>query len=769
MPGWGRANDVADVETAPEGDVRPRLGPRTWAWLGLLMAAAVAVTVLIANPAEALYVPPMMIAVGMGTILGGTVVGALVALAGVVAVLVLHGLDATGAYLGVVLLVAAGLADRVAGGLSKGNTRADDSLALLSVLIAALHRVAETPGVRDADATLPGLLRESAGEGILVWRTTHGEPEAVAGASHLEDADAVAEVVRQVAADGVEIDEVRGRRGRRRHLTAVPIFDRGDVVAVFTAYRPVPLAARERRIVQEFTATLGHVLTKLHEERAGDLVLQFVQHHDSAVGTAPMSQALLELLLPELGVWGGTVMRYQGGRFVSEALAGDLQEGLTRRLEAGMPYGEGVVWEGYRLGEALFIDDYRQHPGASSELAAYGVRAAAVVPTDPAPGSSTVVVLFHNAPRHWLASERAMVIDLVSVLRASVTQRRSEARVTEVARLQRDLLATPVDEMYQRLVEAAVRLVPDTERASLLVKGDDDAFHFAAAVGYDLEALSPLTFTNEAMRAWYGEADEGWFQGAPRVLRTTESVSVAERSSLSQPAVAATRAADVDAIVANLCLPVVYRDATVAVLNLDALQDPDAFRPSAMAVAAGLAPFVGFLLHESDVRRQLAAAAHTDVLTGLANRRAFNEEVDRDIRRATRYGEPLALLVLDLTGFKRINDRFGHDAGDAALRDVAKALRSASRGGDRLYRWGGDEFAVLLAHADAEAAHAAALRMAGEIGEIATPAGAMSVNIGVALVPADGTDLDELVRVADTRMFRAKASGQALVESESEA
>ena len=97
---------------------------------------------------------------------------------------------------------------------------------------------------------------------------------------------------------------------------------------------------------------------------------------------------------------------------------------------------------------------------------------------------------------------------------------------------------------------------------------------------------------------------------------------------------------------------------------------------------------------------------------------------------------------------------------------MADALRTSARIGDRLFRWGGDEFVALLSHADAEAARQAASRMAEAIATVRTPAGTLGVNIGVACMPADGADLDALVRVADDRMFRAKASGSTMVESD---
>ena len=737
-----------------------------WAWAGLLATAAAYLVLLAAGATGAVYMPPLMIVAATATLTGGVVVGVLAAVAAWSLSVVLYGFGAIDGYFVAVLMAVVGLTERVSAGNRRSGARADQSLALLSVLVSAIHRVAEAPGARDAEATLPGLLVGRGGGGLSVWRTTYGEPEAVAGAADLDEADLVAEAVRHVVEQRAELDQpYRSRRGTR-HLTAVPIFERGDVVAVFTAFRDVPLTPAERTVVHEFTATLGHVLTKLNEERTGKLVLQLAQFHGVGYETTVMSQALLDLVIPELRIWGGAVLRYRGGRFRAEALSGHAPQGIEDRLRRGLVYDEGIIWEAYRSGEALYIEGYASHPSASSELAAFGIGALALIPVEAGRNSQVMVGLFDRSDRVWRASERAMLRDLVAVLRAFLAQRESELRLGEMARLQRELLAKPVTEMYRRLLEVAMRLVPGSEAASLLVRDPDGLFRYAAVIGFDAAGLAAINFTLEAMEVWYGPDDPGWPKGQPRVLVSRQGRTVSDRSALTAPGVEVRLAGRVDSIVANLCLPVLHRGEALAVLNLDAMHDPDAFGAAAVEVATGLAPFIGFLLHEAGARSRLALAARTDVLTGLENRRAFNEQAQQDIARAVRYDEPLAVLILDLSGFKRVNDLFGHAAGDKALKAVADALRASARSGDRIYRWGGDEFAGLLSHADADAARLAASRMAQAIGTVHTPAGAMGVSIGVACVPADGADLDTLVRVADDRMFRAKARGIVMVQGD---
>ena len=127
------------------------------------------------------------------------------------------------------------------------------------------------------------------------------------------------------------------------------------------------------------------------------------------------------------------------------------------------------------------------------------------------------------------------------------------------------------------------------------------------------------------------------------------------------------------------------------------------------------------LQQEGDEARQLA---RIDPLTGLGNRRAFDEALDAELARARRAKAPLSLLVGDLDGFKEINDRHGHLVGDGCLRDAAAALRAAVRTPDLCFRWGGDEFAVLLVDADEQVAGVLATRIAKAIaGSCARPDG----------------------------------------------
>ncbi|MEI9851200.1 MAG: EAL domain-containing protein [Sphingomonas sp.] len=159
--------------------------------------------------------------------------------------------------------------------------------------------------------------------------------------------------------------------------------------------------------------------------------------------------------------------------------------------------------------------------------------------------------------------------------------------------------------------------------------------------------------------------------------------------------------------------------------------------------------------------REVRKLAYQDVLTGLPNRRQFDDALGAAIEAPPRAGAAHAVLLLDLNGFKGINDVHGHGAGDEVLIVVAQRLLGAIRDGDMVARFGGDEFAILATHlADPEAATNIALRVIDALDVPIAAAGAVhriGAGIGIALIPGDAATIEEAMRKADVALYRAKA------------
>ena len=166
-------------------------------------------------------------------------------------------------------------------------------------------------------------------------------------------------------------------------------------------------------------------------------------------------------------------------------------------------------------------------------------------------------------------------------------------------------------------------------------------------------------------------------------------------------------------------------------------------------------------------RDHLAELAYLDGLTGVANRRRFDEYAGLEWRRARRHGRPVSVLMVDVDEFKHLNDRYGHQAGDACLQEVAAVLgRLVNRPADLLARYGGEEFVCILPETPADGALALAERMRAAVEELGivhegAAAGRVTVSIGLATaVVVAATSLEDTLAVADRNLYRAKAAGR---------
>ncbi len=216
------------------------------------------------------------------------------------------------------------------------------------------------------------------------------------------------------------------------------------------------------------------------------------------------------------------------------------------------------------------------------------------------------------------------------------------------------------------------------------------------------------------------------------------------------------------------------RDIRSALVSVQTQQQPasrEVVTRSGLVLVVTFAPAAegGILMLTEDAteRKRIAARieqmARFDELTGLANRFEYNTQIAEAFARLERTGEAFALLYVDLDGFKQVNDSLGHDVGDLVLMETASRLRNAVRSNDRLARFGGDEFLLILPSADHAAVTVIAQRM---IDAMAKPFDAdgktvyVTASIGIAMAPHDGAHPADLLRHADTALYKAKAAGR---------
>jgi diguanylate cyclase (GGDEF)-like protein len=209
-----------------------------------------------------------------------------------------------------------------------------------------------------------------------------------------------------------------------------------------------------------------------------------------------------------------------------------------------------------------------------------------------------------------------------------------------------------------------------------------------------------------------------------------------------------------------LAVPLLSRDSVVGLLGLFGSESqPEQTRSLAESIGAQL----GVAVDNARRYEEAVDLADRDPLTGLLNHRAVHARLEQELRRANRSGLDCAILMMDLDAFKALNDSYGHQVGDVALKDVAAVLRSVVRASDVVGRYGGDEFLAILPDTGAESARILAERLVEALAERRAfsdgPADRLGMSIGVASAPADGRSGTELVAVADANMYLSKQRG----------
>jgi diguanylate cyclase (GGDEF)-like protein len=221
-----------------------------------------------------------------------------------------------------------------------------------------------------------------------------------------------------------------------------------------------------------------------------------------------------------------------------------------------------------------------------------------------------------------------------------------------------------------------------------------------------------------------------------------------------------------------LCVPLAAQGETLGVLYVEHESDPNNSDKShhgsfdaLSRQAAAIGERISLTLANINLREVLRVESIHDPLTGLFNRRFMEDSLEREVRRASRSAQTLAVLMIDIDHFKRFNDTFGHQAGDTLLRNLGQFFRQRTRAQDVACRFGGEEFAVILTSASVDAAAKRAEILREELRDLSVEhagqkLGKVTLSIGVAVYPIHASSRDDLVRIADQALYQAKNAGR---------
>lgn len=211
-------------------------------------------------------------------------------------------------------------------------------------------------------------------------------------------------------------------------------------------------------------------------------------------------------------------------------------------------------------------------------------------------------------------------------------------------------------------------------------------------------------------------------------------------------------------------IPLLCMDETIGLLGIFGIE-PSKFSEEDLQTAELFASRISFPIHHARQRERLERLASTDGLTHLYNHRYFHERLSEEIDKGNRYGRPVSLIFIDIDNFKKVNDNYGHLAGDMILKQTARLIRQTIRQVDRAARYGGDEIAIICPETNPTSALFLAKRLKNAVSkeDILLPNGEkyrISISVGVAGIPLDGTDKQTLIRSADAALYEAKNNGK---------
>jgi diguanylate cyclase (GGDEF)-like protein len=312
------------------------------------------------------------------------------------------------------------------------------------------------------------------------------------------------------------------------------------------------------------------------------------------------------------------------------------------------------------------------------------------------------------------------------------------------------------ERIYQLILEKAIEVVPNAQAGSVLLK-KQDKYVYVAAVGYDLAELSKIEYSESVQKKWLEKP----------IKKKNDMVGFNREDEKTLEILK--KHGRIEEIMCSLVVPVQIGDEIVLSFNLENFEREDAFDEESLQIAKLFANYVGmvFLKIKQDEQimqqqRMMEYLYNHDALTGLLNRRAFEEYGEKLLALAKRERKKVALLFLDLLKFKRINDECGHEMGDLVLKVLGSRLEKVFRESDVVARFGGDEFVALLYDCDGNNLAQLLNRVFQIVEEpvrLDDKTFQVGVNIGVAIYPDDAQELDQLIRLADMAMYYAKKKG----------
>ncbi|HXG40670.1 MAG TPA: GAF domain-containing protein, partial [Candidatus Limnocylindrales bacterium] len=554
-------------------------------------------------------------------------------------------------------------------------------------------------------------------------------------------------------------------------LSAAPLLDGDRPLGVLEVFhdRPRPWPADDLELLAELAAQGAVAIGAARDYRrtaTWAAQLQSIQQLGTRLNSLSTVSEIGGAIASELGqlidYHNVRVYRLYGDELVPVALQGRVGEYVDETAEQlRLRLGEGITgWVALHrvpqyLPDAATDPRARTIPGTEEDLPE-SMLLAPMVFEDRVLG---VLVL----SKLGLAQFGEDDLRLLTIYASFAAQAMANADATERLREQSDRLARRL-EAQRQLLRLTESILTTLDPKAVL---DQVAEHLGSLVAHDNISIERYDRTTGELRplaargVHAAEFLQPWLPGergvAHWVVERNEPVLIADER--ADPRVNDFRAGGPVAG-SLIVVPLRDREGPSGVLTLERLGADNRFTDEDFELVQLFAAHVSIALQNAEVHRAVEIRAQTDNLTGLLNHGTFHEWLQRMVGQ----GERFSLVMVDLDDFKAVNDTLGHQAGDRLLREIAEAIVRVGRESDRVFRYGGDEFAILLPGTDRRGAAEVAERVAAAIGGVGGPGSAwrgvrISGSIGHATYPDDGSTAEGVLLAADRACFVAKRSG----------
>jgi diguanylate cyclase (GGDEF)-like protein len=303
-----------------------------------------------------------------------------------------------------------------------------------------------------------------------------------------------------------------------------------------------------------------------------------------------------------------------------------------------------------------------------------------------------------------------------------------------------------LDNLLERIADTLAELVPHDTLS--IYQADEGQTVLIPVLARD--AWAEMIMDSKSL---FGEGITGWAALHREPVRTNQAHRDPRKKT-----VPGTPDDEPEALIA---VPLIARDLVKGTLNIYRLGEDASFTDDEFEFACRFGDAAALALDNAQIRARLEYQAQTDSLTGLYNHRYFHDRLRAELTRASRSRDAVAVLMLDIDDFKRVNDVHGHGSGDQVLTDLAELLRGALRGSDVVCRLGGEEFGVIMPSGDAGDALTLARRLTDALADVEFgPAGKITISVGISQGPEHAMNPRELVACAEAAMMTAKARGK---------